>query len=145
MTQIVLVEKDPKARAAIRTSMEAEGHSVTEVADGAAVLKVLSERFWPQVVLVGQLTPDLPLVALLRAASETVDLRRHIFVVMESARPDLPADMMGELREGVEVLIVDRSACGGMDGGDASDASDAYVRCEFLEALAEASRCAEAL
>jgi len=115
---------------------------LSAVADGDAALKVLIERFWPQVVLVGQLTPDLPLVALLRVASETVDLRRHAFVVMESTLPDLPADMIREVCEELEVLVVDRSVCGCPAG---SDAGDDYERCEFFEALAEASRCVEAI
>jgi CheY-like chemotaxis protein len=138
MAHVVLVEKDPTVRAEMRTSLEAEGYTITDVADGVAALKILSERFWPQVVLVGQLTPDLPLEALLRTASEAVELQCHTFIVMESTGQDLPADMMGELRGGLEIFVIDRSACG------STHASDDFERCEFLETLTEASRCAEA-
>jgi len=142
MTQVLLVENDPTMRAGMRISLEAEGYSVSAVADGAAALNALMERFWPQVVLVGQLTPDLSLAALLRAASEVVDLRRHAFMVMESAPPDPTADMMSQVCEDLEVLVVERFAYG---CPAYSDACDDYERCEFFETLTEASRYVEAI
>jgi CheY-like chemotaxis protein len=136
MTQVVLIEKSPAVRSEVRTCLEAEGHRVTDVADGIEALKVLREHYWPQVVLVGHLTPRLPLIAFLGVAREAADLRQHVFIVLGRRRRDVPANIRRALCDDLRAFVVDcpRAGC-----------RDPYTLYAFLETLTEACRCAEAV
>lgn len=136
MTHLVLVERDPKARAVQQARLEAEGYVVTNVADGVEALRLLRERPWPQVVLIGRLAPSMRLEALLYEASTAPDLHQHVFVMLGCKRRDLPENVRTGDVEGPMVFAADCP-----DGG----CSDPYERCELLATLDEATRCAAAI
>src|SRR5262249_35163666 len=136
MTHVMLVEKRPLGRTEGRMRMEAEGHSVTDVADAIEALGVLREHSWPQVVLVGHLTSRLPLAAFLGVARAAADLRQHTFVVLGRGRRDLPESMRRALDDELMAFVVDYPGV---------DSRDPYALYAFLETLAEACRCADAV
>ncbi len=91
MAHIFIVDDDPGIRTALRSALEAQGHTVSEAGDGLTALERLRTSPWPLVVLLDLTMPYLDGAGVLGTlAGDRALAQRHRYVLMTASAQTLP-------------------------------------------------------